>query len=216
MVNGLIARAGHKSADSLRKIFFVCIGLSFVTGCSTLSEEECLVADWQLIGREDGVNGRDASYIGNHRKACAEYGVVPDLQEYERGYGDGLVIFCTEQNGFLQGQKGIEYNSACPAYLEQDFLAGYRAGHEIYLLRSKISRAYSSINKDKEEMTELGEEITALEKQLISDQTSAGQRMLLLQDLKVKQKEHSALESEIRNLEIEAANLEGVLTGMGY
>jgi hypothetical protein len=38
----------------------------------------------------------------------------------------------------------------------------------------------------------------------------------LLQDLKVKQKEHSAKESEVRNLEIEAAKLGGVLAGMGY
>lgn len=216
MVNGWTAQAYNKSPKSFRDIFLICLCLGFTTGCSTLSQEECLVADWQMIGREDGVAGRDASYIGNHRKACAEYGVVPDLQEYQHGYDDGLVIYCTEHNGFNQGQNGVRYNGVCPAHLEPDFLAGYREGHEIYVLRSKINRANSSVKKNKREMEELGDEILEIEKQLVSDLTSAEQRLALLQDLKVKQKEHSAKEIEIRNLEIEAARLGGVLSGMGY
>jgi len=86
MVNGWTMEAYNKSPKSFRDIFLICLCLGFTTGCSTLSQEECLVADWQLIGREDGAVGRDASYIGNHRKACADYGIVPDLQEYQHGY----------------------------------------------------------------------------------------------------------------------------------
>ena len=216
MVNGWTTKAYNKLSKSFRDVYLVCLCLGFMTGCSTLSQEECLVADWQLIGREDGAVGRDASYIGNHRKACAEYGIVPDLEEYQHGYDDGLVTFCTEHNGFNQGRNGVRYNGVCPAHLEQDYLAGFRAGHEIYLLESRIRSANSSVKKNKKEMEELGKEILEMEKQLVSDLTSAEQRLALLQDLKVKQKEHSGKEVEIRNLELEAAKLEGVLAGMGY
>jgi hypothetical protein len=216
MVNGWTTKAYNKSSKSFRDIYLTCLCLGFVTGCSTLSQEECLVADWQLIGREDGASGQDVSYIGNHRKACAEYGIVPDLDEYQHGYEDGLVSFCTEHNGFNQGRNGVRYNGVCPAHLESDFLAGFREGHGIYLLESKIRSANSTVNKNKKAMEELGKEILEVEKQLVSDITTSEQRLALLQDLKVKQKEHSSKEAEIRNLEIEAAKLEGVLAGMGY
>jgi hypothetical protein len=46
----------------------VIAGLS---GCATLSEEECAMSDWHTIGFEDGSRGYTADRLGDHRRACA-------------------------------------------------------------------------------------------------------------------------------------------------
>ncbi len=187
-----------------------------VSGCSTLSQEECLVADWQLIGREDGAEGRGASYIGNHRKACAEYGVVPDLAQYKKGYDEGLVLYCDQYNGFKRGEQGADYNGACPAHLEPRFLIGYNEGRAIYLLKSRISQARSSINANENKMEGLDEDIGELEDRLVVNETTSDARREILAKLKKKQEERGALENENQALAVEAAMLEGELKGMGY
>jgi hypothetical protein len=186
------------------------------SGCSTMSQDECMVADWQLIGREDGAAGRDASYIGNRRKACSEYGVVPDLAEYKKGYEDGLNIYCDEYNGFKQGEQGVTYNGACPAHLEPAFLNGYNEGREIYLLKSRINQAKSSISKNENNLKDLDKDIKVLEDGLIADETTSDMRRELLEDLKEKQEQHGSLETENKTLVVEAARLEGELKGLGY
>ena len=175
-----------------------------------------MVADWQLIGREDGAAGRNASYVGNHRKACSEYGVTPDLTEYKKGYAEGLNIFCDEYNGFKQGEQGTVYNGACPAHLEPTFLAGYDKGREIYLLRSRISQANHSISTNENEMEELDKDIKVLEDRLIADETTSNTRRDLLVELKEKQEERGSLVNENKTLAKEAARLEGELKGLGY
>lgn len=55
--------------------FFALVVL--VSSCASLSKDECVNADWRLIGYEDGSNGAGRVRIGQHRKACADHGVVP-------------------------------------------------------------------------------------------------------------------------------------------
>jgi len=175
-----------------------------------------MVADWQLIGREDGAKGRDAAYLGNHRKSCAEYGIVPDLSKYNKGYEEGLNIYCDEYNGFKQGEQGADYKGVCPSHLEHDFLVGYNKGREIYLLKSRINQAKASVRTNEHEMEELDKDIKSLEDSLVSDETTSDTRRELLEDLKEKQEERGSLENESKTLIIEAARLEGELKGMGY
>ena len=62
----------------------------FVSGCASLSKEECQTADWRTIGYEDGVQGRPEARIGEHRKACAEHGVALELETYRSGWDEGV------------------------------------------------------------------------------------------------------------------------------
>jgi hypothetical protein len=187
-----------------------------ISACSTLSQEECMVAQWQIIGHEDGVEGRDPSYISNHRKACAEYGIAPDLEEYRTGYQKGLLLYCVEYNGFNQGKNGADYRGVCPTHLEQDFLHGYNQGYAIYELNSRISQAQSSITTNTNEMKNLDEEIKKLEDRLVADDTSSDSRRKLLEDLKARQIDRGSLENQNHTLEIEVARIEGELKGLSY
>ena len=55
-----------------------------------MSKDECRTVDWRTVGYEDGVAGQPGDRIGEHRRACAEYGVTPDLTAYLAGRTAGL------------------------------------------------------------------------------------------------------------------------------
>ncbi|BAP58117.1 hypothetical protein THII_3820 [Thioploca ingrica] len=97
-------------------------------GCATLSKEECLQGDWKSIGYRDGTHGYNLTQIEQHQKACADYHVVPDLNAYQAGRDEGLLVYCTPSNGFNLGERVEDYNSICPPYLESAFLEQYERG----------------------------------------------------------------------------------------
>lgn len=95
-------------------------------GCASMSKDECLTADWRLIGFEDGANGQSSAEISEHRKACASHGVTPDRAAYFEGHEEGLVTFCSYNRGLGDGSRGAAANGICPQ--EADYQAGYADG----------------------------------------------------------------------------------------
>lgn len=124
-----------------RKMAIVALVL-LTGGCASMSEEECLVADWRALGYEDGAAGRTVAQLGERRQACAEYGVRPDTGAYRAGRSEGLRLYCTEQRGFRLGRSGRTYNGVCPAGLEAPFLHAYQAGRDIYRAQAAGCRSH--------------------------------------------------------------------------
>ena len=178
-------------------------------GCATLDKSECREADWTIIGLEDGARGRPLSYIGNHRKACAEYGVKPDLALYERGHADGLRQFCTADNGFRLGRAGRAYHNVCPPEMNGQFLAGYETGRELHALSSDISRMQNDVRVMTTELDESTKRQKNVENLLVSGTISASTRQSLLDQVKLMQTNIAALQISIRETELEAARLQG-------
>ena len=173
-----------------------------VSGCATMDKPECRHADWQMIGIEDGAKGYPVSYIGNHRKACSEYGVQPDLAQYQLGHQAGLTQFCTASNGFSQGRAGRKYNEVCPAGLGEQFVRGYNTGRELNLLNSEIYHMRHDVQLKETEMKELGERMQNIETVLVSGAISVKVRKTLLEQYKEMQPRMTTLESDIRELEL--------------
>jgi hypothetical protein len=172
------------------------------SGCATMDKSECRQADWQTIGIEDGAKGHPVSYIGNHRKACAEYGVQPDLASYQLGHQTGLTQFCTARNGFNQGRAGRKYNEVCPTELREQFVRGYNTGRELNLLNSEISHMRQDVQLKQTEMKELGERMQNIETVLVSGAISVKDRKTLLEQYKEMQPRMTTLESDIKELEL--------------
>ena len=185
------------------------IAALMVSSCATLNKSECREADWQTIGLEDGAKGRPLNYIGEHRKACAEYGVTPDLDQYELGHNAGLKRFCTPANGVKQGRAGRPYNDVCPAQLEGRFLAGYDTGRELHELKSDIDRMLREARTADIEKSTLEQNMQNVENMLVSGVMSASDRKVLLDELKQMQKRHATLEVYIKDLELGAARMQG-------
>jgi len=194
--------------NNYRLAIYLMAALMF-SSCATLNKSECREAGWQTIGLEDGAKGHPLTYISRHRKACAEYGVAPDLDQYELGHNAGLMRFCTPANGFKQGRAGRPYHDVCPTQLEGQFLAGYDTGRELHELKSEIDRMLREAQTADTEKAELEQNLQNVENMLVSGVMSASDRKALLDEFKQMQKRHATLEVYITDLELGAARMQG-------
>jgi hypothetical protein len=179
-----------------------------MSGCATLSKDECRTADWRTIGFEDGARGYTSQRISEHREACAEYGITPDFDAYMSGHRQGLRQYCIPQRGFQLGRQGASYSGFCPSDLEPEFLAQYRFGQKVFQVEQQIREIKAEQQKLKNEQHELLHEIEDNEKLIISDNTTPRVRAELLeQNKKLEQIVHEKdaiileLDEEIRRLE---------------
>ena len=103
-----------------------------VAGCATKSPEEradtCRSTDWQRFGLNDGKLGVPISARTDMFVDCGKLGHPVDAAAYEAGRTDGLLSYCTAENGFRVGYEGRRYAGVCPPELESDFVQGFRRG----------------------------------------------------------------------------------------
>ncbi len=167
----------------LIRTIFAVVGLSVLlslSGCATLSKEECSAANWRSIGFEDGSRGYLKQRIGSHREACAEYGMSPDVEAYMRGHDDGVRQYCIPRQGFNLGKRGGSYNGVCPAGLERQFLNAFNQGKQVHGLVSKVNLIHNDIHELEKEQETLQKEIEDNEAMIILDSTSPTLRKELL------------------------------------
>jgi len=176
------------------------VALLGLSGCASMSADECAMSDWRTIGYEDGSMGYTADRIGNHRKACAKHGVAPDFEAYQAGRREGLRQYCQPSRGFNVGASGARYNGVCPGDMEPDFVTAFNSGHKLYNRRSSVKSATSQINAKNAELDRNAKRIRVVEAGLISRETLAEDRVLLLVDLKELSERSGKLEAEIVEL----------------
>jgi hypothetical protein len=194
-----------------------------MSGCASMNSDECMTADWNAVGYEDGARGYTTEQFSKHRKACASHGVTPSFADYQAGREKGLVEFCQPGRGFDVGASGSGYNGVCSVNLEPDFLDAYNAGRHLHTLRSNVNYASSSISSKENEMERVDKKIREKEAALIASETTIEQRILLLADLKDLSEKTGELASEIEHLyedraryRVELENYQASLANNGY
>ena len=175
--------------------------LSLISGCATLDKNECLNADWRTIGYEDGSRGYSGSYIANHRKACSDHGVTPDLNLYEEGRQMGLREYCTPGNGYRLGVSGKRYNGTCPSDLDPGFRHAMEEGHKLYVLEKDLRQQRRTLEIAYKDLDALAMEIADTEAALIKPKVSPHHRKELLDELRMLEDQHDALLLEISEME---------------
>lgn len=173
--------------------------------CATLDRDECLNADWRTIGYEDGVAGHPAKRIGRHRRACAQYGVKPDLAAYTAGREAGLRVYCRPANGYRVGLKGGIYRNVCPPDLAGPFEEAYAYGRRLYRLDSEISRMNSRRIGLYDALAEVREDIAAHEAELVAHGVTPARRARLLEELKALTARAADMEHELAALDQDIA-----------
>lgn len=140
-----------KPGKTLQPIYYLAtlglVGLLILGlgGCATLSEGECLTADWYEIGRQDGRSGYERARLHDHRKACTKHGVGPDERAYFAGRDDGLRLYCTPERGFEEGLEGRNYRGVCPPESEHGFLSEHRKGSILHEANQAIANVENDI-----------------------------------------------------------------------
>jgi hypothetical protein len=191
-----------------------------VAGCATMDKDECLVADWRLIGFQDGALGKTAATIGSYRKDCADYHVAPDLDAYQAGRREGLLQYCVPANGYRLGAAGRAYNAVCPAGMERSFHAAYNTGRDIYQARARMNNTSSLINRKQQAIQSLEADKQDKLAEMIRQGLTSEQRVLLLYDMTNIEKEIHSTNTDIssleRDLEQQQAQLDYLLNTSPY
>lgn len=174
-----------------RKAAFLSAAVAAATlsGCASLSESECLHANWHAIGMEDGANGKSLAHFGNHRKSCAAAGIAPNVDEYKQGRLAGLEQYCTVSNGLDSGKRGASYRGVCPEEFEMEFLDAFRVGKLIHTVRT--------------EMAANARAVTRIEKELGEDAVEPEKRAALAYDLRALERDYGRLQYQLEELEDE-------------
>ena len=133
----------------------VVSGFLLLSGCATLTKEQCIVGNWQTIGYNDGVAGHYAERLAEHTKACAKVGVTPDYQAWERGRQQGLPQYCTVNNAYSIGQRGRQINNVCPTMMMSKLQQVNNEGLEHYKVTSTIKEDEKQLEKYTEEYNKL-------------------------------------------------------------
>ena len=157
--------------------------LAALQGCATLSEADCLTADWAVMGEVDGHEGKPLSVLNDYRRQCADYGVVPDSQAYMEARERGLTSFCTQSNGYRQGRSGARDQRVCPAALDPDFRSGHQLGRAVYTSLTALRSSGDSIRFARTEIAELRSDIDDREESLRSDDLSDEERRRLRDEI---------------------------------
>lgn len=188
------------------RLIVVAIGL-LLSGCTTLSKDECLLADWQTLGYADGVQGRSPARIDTYRQDCAKHQVTPDLALYQRGHRQGLQLFCRTSNGYEYGRKGQSYQGVCQGDAEADFLLGFDAGRRIYLLEQQVQQTERAMAQNDRDHQQLGNSIRAKEALMFGDEQTPDGRQQLYREISEQRQQQAELLRARTQLEYQLAGL---------
>jgi hypothetical protein len=117
-------------------ILLVCM---LVSGCETMSKDECRFANWSDIGMRDGLAGEPLSLFGERVKDCTKAGIRVDDNLYMANRDRGLQNFCRLENAAPLGLSGRSYAGVCPAQIDYEFRRRYQTGYAVHDLRGKVN-----------------------------------------------------------------------------
>lgn len=185
------------------KLLITMSALIVLSGCASMSEEECVMSDWQTVGYEDGLVGKSPAAIGNYRKACAKAGVTPNLESYRTGHDEGLQTYCRPATGYRLGENGGNYNGVCARNDESQFLAAFEEGRTLYSLRSDVSSLSSQLASARDELVNTERLIESETLRMIGSGLSAEERLQILSETKALAARKSELKDDIEYLVVE-------------
>lgn len=122
------------------------LALSGVIACAPLSKDQCQAANWQQIGYQNGLKGRDAARFEEERRACAEHGLGADATGWKLGYAQGLGLYCRPEHGYDIGRRGGSYGDVCPPDLDAHFRPAYEDGRQIAAIVSALDQRRTQRN----------------------------------------------------------------------
>lgn len=116
-----------------------CLWFSmWLTGCTTMTPNECKAANWSDVGLRDGLAGAALSVLNDRVKDCAEAKVAVDTPRYLQGRDQGLIQFCRLENAVPLGLNGKSYDGVCPAVIDGEFRRRYRIARDVHLARNDV------------------------------------------------------------------------------
>ena len=136
------------------RILLTC-AVTALSGCATMSVDECAMADWHTLGFEDGSRGETLARAEKRENDCTKHGYAMERPAYERGRHEGLGLYCTPEIGYRLGESGRAYTGVCADHDEGAFLAGYNRGLELFAFSSAVASAGTKLKSARSRHSEI-------------------------------------------------------------
>jgi hypothetical protein len=185
------------------------LAAAWLGGCASrgMAKEECVSADWYMIGYEDGLHGLPPDRIGVHRVACAKHQVAPNLAAYTEGRERGLREYCQPKNGFRVGLAGGRYANVCSGAIEAAFVDSYRAGRQIHDARAELRSTRAQLRSAENGLANADAAVANATVELALPTTPFERRASLASELVRLTQERSHLVQRIGELTLHAQQL---------
>ncbi len=121
------------------KVLCLCLVGLLQAACSTMSPEQCKVADWGVVGLRDGQVGAPLGLLDTRSKDCAKVGVQVLAQPYLQGREVGLQSYCQLGNAAREGLAGHDYAHVCPLPMDAEFQRRWQVGLNVFGARQNLS-----------------------------------------------------------------------------
>jgi len=198
----------------IRNTFLLGFIAIAVSACSTLSKSECQTANWNNIGYADGSQGYLAARIAQHRSACAEYKVTPDLNAYTSGRDRGLRQYCTQATAYNKGLSGYAYNGVCTKNNEREFVEAWNYGLAINKEKKIFNSLKYKYNNQLRYIAELEDNLRVKERELTSGWMSVEKNLRIVGAMKDIRHDLDAAKSSIGGLRHDMDVQAGILADL--
>jgi len=185
----------------MRRAALAAVAAFAVSGCATISKEECRAMDWRTVGYEDGATGQGVGRLSSRRQACAKHGVTPDLDAYRLGREEGLREFCRPANGFRVGASGHGYGGVCPEHLAAAFADSYESGRRLWQLERRVDDTINGIIARRNEIERIDEVLVSSSLVIVGEGTTAEERAQALLNTRNLAERRKRLLDEIDGME---------------
>lgn len=139
----------------LAGVVFVTCAFLALSGCATITREECRAEDWTTIGKRDGAEGHAPSRLESHARTCSNFNIMPDPVAYQQGWDEGVLLWCTPENGFRIGRENQNYHGLCPAAVAGPFLEARGIGQRLGIAERRVTAAENAIRNAERQRDQL-------------------------------------------------------------
>ena len=141
-----------------------------LSGCETMSADQCAAADWGALGYQDA-NANGSDRYSERAQSCAQKGITADASAYRTGFDGGMHAFCQPQRGFQFARAGGTFNGACPGELAGDFNDAYADGRRVHEVQAALDEARNRVSSAESRRNEADNDIRRHERALAAATT---------------------------------------------
>ncbi|WP_102796156.1 DUF2799 domain-containing protein [Bowmanella denitrificans] len=186
------------------KLLAPLLAISLLSGCASISKEECMVADWYAMGLTDGSRGKALSEFRDYQADCARHQLSSDFGQYQAGHKKGVVQYCVYPNGVTLGRSGNSFNPLCEDAGFADFQQGYFLGQQLNQAEDRLANLKRDQQQVEDKQQSLEKELADNKDRIVDDTSSKAEREELLRDNDRLRRELRRLAAELRSLQYQA------------
>lgn len=174
-----------------------------------MNKDQCLTANWEDVGYQNGYKGQSYTTIERYQKSCAKHGVTVDAAAYRHGHEHGIAQYCERYDHYQAGRNGNLMQAQCraPQYVQahQEGLADfcrltnpYQHGAEGKKYNNVCDAGFADLYTEGKKLHQFKSKASALEKKIKRTEKS----MLKADSKAVKEQQLADIEEFERELKV--------------